>query len=300
MQQNKFMKKTLQQILVLLLVSLGSALVAQPATQIYLAKIKVKSSSVTVGQPKKISTFGGYNNQPLFSPNGKLLYYTSNQGKKHTGIFAYHVKSGKTIDMFPTKTSEYSPTVTPDGKYISCIMEETGGEQRLWKFPLSKKGKPQLVLKSVKPVGYHVWVDTDALVLFVLGAKGKPHTLQLASAKADKGKVLAQEPGRCFSHVPKTNQTISFVHKPKNGQWKIKQLEVATEKITDITPTLKGSEDYAWTKKGSIIMGQGTKLFVWQKGKKWNEIADFSTLGIKKITRLAINPKNNLLAVVGE
>ncbi|OJJ15688.1 hypothetical protein BKI52_38040 [marine bacterium AO1-C] len=293
------MKNTFQYLLLALVCFLALEATAQPATQLYLAKIKVKSSGVKVGKFKKISEFKGYNNQPHFAPNGKTVYYTANQGGKQTDIFAYEVKSGKTKRLINTKTSEYSPTTMPDGKHFSCIMVEPDGTQRLWKFPLAG-GKPSLVLSSIKPVGYHAWVDNDALILFVLGDKNNPNTLQLASAKNDEAKVIIERIGRCFGKIPGQGKTMSFVHKPQKGDWVIKQLNIDTRYYADITSTLKGSEDYAWTKNGGIIMGQGAKLFLWKEGQEWKEIADLSNNGIKKITRLAINPKNNLLVIVGQ
>lgn len=293
------MEQFLRYTLFNLFLLVSGQVLAQPATQIYLAKIKVKATSTKVGIAQKVSTFAGYNNQPSFSPNGKVLYYTANRGGKQTDIFAYEVKSGKTKQMINTSTSEYSPMVTPDGKHFSCIMVEADGTQRLWKYPLVG-GNPSLVLKTIKPVGYHVWVDNDALVLFVLGDQNKPHTLQLASAKTETAKVLDKEIGRCFGKVPGKSKHVSFVHKPKNASWTIKQLDTRTQKITNLTSTLQGSEDYVWTNKGGLIMGQGARLYVWQKGTQWKEIADLSSVGIKKITRLAINPKNNLLAIVGQ
>ncbi|WP_045114231.1 TolB family protein [Microscilla marina] len=289
-------------LLSLIMMGYSALLSAQPATQIYLAKIKLKAVSTKLGVPQKISKFAGYNNQPMFSPNGKTLYYTANQGGKQTDIFAYKVKSGKTIQLIDTPTSEYSPTITPDGKHFSCIMVEPDGTQRLWKYPLKsdQKNTPQLVLKSVKPIGYHLWVNSDVLVLFVLGAQGQPHHLQLASLQADQGETLATDIGRCFGYVPQRKHAISFVHKPKNKQWKIKKLDTKTKKITSIVPTLKGSEDYVWAKKERVIMGQGTKLYIWKKDKGWKLFANLKGTGIKKITRLAINPSNSLLAIVGE
>ncbi len=303
MKPMRHMKKIFHWGLCLVFASMVLQASAQPATQLYLAKIKVKSSGVKIGKFQKISQFKGYNNQPHFAANGKVVYYTANQGGKQTDIFAYQVKSGKTTRLTNTQTSEYSPTLMPDGQHFSCIMVEADGTQRLWKFPLKgllKAGKPSLVLPNIKPVGYHAWVNQDALILFVLGDKNKPNTLQMASAKNDRAKVVFEQIGRCFGKLPKQANTMSFVHKPKNGQWTIKQLNTNTQAQTDITPTLKGSEDYVWTKNGGIIMGQGAKLFLWKPGKAWKEIADVSTNGIKKITRLAINPQNNLLVIVGQ
>jgi hypothetical protein len=64
--------------------------------------------------------------------------------------------------------------------------------------------------------------------------------------------------------------------------------------------TLAGSEDYTWTPLASLLMAQGAKLFQWHpsRDQDWQEIADFSDAGISNITRLAISPKGDWLALV--
>jgi len=49
-------------------------------------------------------------------------------------------------------------------------------------------------------------------------------------------------------------------------------------------------------------MAQGAKLYKWnpQYDKDWLEAADWSSLGIKQITRLAIDRKTQKLAFVGQ
>jgi hypothetical protein len=47
-------------------------------------------------------------------------------------------------------------------------------------------------------------------------------------------------------------------------------------------------------------MGQDSKLFQCdpKKNGEWQEIADFSSAGLKNITRLAVSPKGEKLAIV--
>ena len=55
--------------------------------------------------------------------------------------------------------------------------------------------------------------------------------------------------------------------------------------------TLPAVEDYAWLPNGKLLMAKDSKLFavVPLTGAKWAEVADFSTAGIKRITRIAVN-----------
>ena len=59
-------------------------------------------------------------------------------------------------------------------------------------------------------------------------------------------------------------------------------------------------EDYAWTPQGILLMGKEAKLYQYdlKKDAAWKEIADFSNAGLKNITRLAVSPKGDRLAVV--
>ena len=87
--------------------------------------------------------------------------------------------------------------------HISVIQVEADGTQRLWKFPMSG-GAPQLILPGVKPVGYHAWVDTGTLALYVLGdqATREPATLQLANVASGKSEIIARGVGRSILKIP--------------------------------------------------------------------------------------------------
>ncbi len=67
-----------------------------------------------------------------------------------------------------------------------------------------------------------------------------------------------------------------------------------------MTKTLPGSEDFVWTPDGIILSASGSKLFKFEpkKDREWQEVADFSSAGLKGITRLAVSPKGDRLALV--
>jgi hypothetical protein len=49
-------------------------------------------------------------------------------------------------------------------------------------------------------------------------------------------------------------------------------------------------------------MGRGAKLFAWDPalGEEWLEVADLSAAGIGEITRLAVSPQGDRIALVAE
>ncbi len=263
-----------------------------PASDIFIIDLK-SEGKLKLGQPVKITNWVGYNNQPSFLPDGQSILYTSIRDKQ-ADIYRYQIHGGATTQITNTPESEYSPILMPDGKSISVVRVEADGTQRLWKFPLAG-GTPSLILEKIKPVGYHLWVDDYTLALFVLG---KPNTLQLVDLRTGKAEVIAENPGRILRRVPQEDK-FSFVHKVSDQEWLIRTVDLKTRNITTFIKTLPGVEDYAWTPAGVLLMANGAKLFARKKSDwAWVEIADFSNAGLKSITRIAVSPKGDRIAVV--
>ena len=265
-----------------------------PATDIFVVELRTTSAgNLKLGQPVKISDWAGYNNQPSFLPDGHSILYTSIRDKQ-ADIYRYDLRAVATTQVTKTPESEYSPTLMPDGKSISVVRVEADGTQRLWKFPLNGGG-PSLILENIKPVGYHLWVDADTLALFVLG---KPNTLQLVDLRTGKAEWIADNPGRILRRVPHQNK-FSFVHKVSDQEWLVKIFDLKTRSVTTFIKTFPGAEDYAWTPSGVLLMAHGAKLFARKKSDfAWVELADFSNAGLKNMTRIAVSPKGDRIAVV--
>src|SRR5882724_1465119 len=265
-----------------------------PATDIFLIDLRTTPGGHTkLGQPVKITTWPGYNNQPSFFPDGKSILYTSIR-EKQADIYRYDIREAATTQITNTAESEYSPTLMPDRKSISVVRVEADGTQRLWKFPLGG-GSPALILEKIKPVGYHLWVDDNTMALFILG---KPNTLQLVDLRTGKAEVITENPGRILRRVPHENK-FSFVHKVSDQEWLIKTFDLKTRAIATFIKTFPGAEDYAWTPAGVLLMANGAKLFERKKSDyAWVELADFSNAGLKNITRIAVSPKGDRIAVV--
>jgi dipeptidyl aminopeptidase/acylaminoacyl peptidase len=280
-----------------------------PDTDIFVVELKSVAGKLEFSQPVNITHRVGYDNQPSFLPDGQTLLFTSQREGDETDIFRYDFKTGATTQLTHTPESEYSPTLMPGGKFFSVVRVEADKTQRLWKFPLAGGDAGVLVLENVKPVGYHLWLDARTLALFVLGdAKaGQPNSLQLVTL--DKTRPIAIEEstlhvqiGRSLQRVPRTSASFSFVHKSAPNEWLIKIVDVQAHRTSVVTKTLPGSEDLAWLPGGSILMARDSKLFRFDPAhdQDWKEIADFTAAGLHKITRLALSPKADRLALVAQ
>lgn len=261
-----------------------------PATEIYLLDLKVKKNSVSISSPRNITNHPGYDNQPFFHPDKSIIYYTSADETGNTDIVSFDFALNKTTQLTKTIEKEYSPTVTPDKQYLSCIIQREGGAQDLGKYPI-EGGEPIILIDSLI-VGYHVWVDEQFIIAFVLG---EPTTLQLINLKNKESTRLANKPGRSLHQIPGTS-LISFVDK-STDVWVIKKYMSV---VTTITTTLPGREDLAWTPDKKIVMSDGKKLFFYNSvdNNGWQEITLPDGMPAGSITRLAINKKGDKLAFV--
>ena len=267
----------------------------QPATDIYLFDLSIKKDKVSISNPINITNHKGYDNQPSFHPEKTIIYYSSINDDGRTDIRSYDYKSKQTKSITQTTEKEYSPTVTPDGQYLSCIIQRDNGAQDLGKYPID--GGEPIVLIDNLIVGYHVWADNSHLGLFVLGTTNTFHYYLLPMKK---DAALGENIGRSLHKIP-GESAISFVHKASDKEWVIKKLQTETMQISNLGTTLNGSEDLSWLIGGKILMSDGTKLFYLQpdKSQNWNAVVIKSGANVLKgVSRVAVSANGKKLAVV--
>lgn len=266
-----------------------------PATDIYLFDLKIRRSGLVLTSKLNITSRKGYDNQPFFHPQQPLLYYASAGSDGRTDVLVYNYKTAETSRLTQTPEREYSPTVTPDGKFISCIIQHDNGAQDLGMYPVNG-GNPTILIENLI-VGYHAWINDHALLLFVLG---QPNTLRVYDIPTKQDKVLAQHVGRSLHRIP-GQANMSFIDKQTDG-WLIKKYNPQSESITTIAATLPGREDIAWTSDGKVLMSDGTQLYYLSPGRDttWKVISMPKGFTLKNITRIAVSADGTKLAVVAE
>ncbi len=288
---------------------------AQQANEIYLFDMLVKKDKIIVSNPQNITNHKGYDNQPFFHPTKPIIYYTSEIDSNNTDIKYYNYKTKKTYQFTNTpQLCEYSPTVTPDGKYISCIIQRPNGRQDLCKYPIKNENDSSIVLINNLKVGYHTWIDKSNLLLFILGDSSNDLHYYNIDTKTDT--ILAKKIGRAMHKIPNEN-AMSFVDKSDDSIFIVKNFDLDSNKISSLAKMYK-NEDLAWLKNGSILESNGEKMYYfWPlrfvdfgKINDWNGKGDrFKILAepvyikgdksmLKKITRIAVNAKNNKVAIV--
>lgn len=272
-----------------------SFLFAQSGSEIYLFDLKIKKGEVTISNPANVTNHKGYDNQPSFDSENSMIYYSSFNEDGRSDIKTYNYKTKETKSFTTTQEREYSPTLTPDKSFISCIIQRDNYAQDLGKYPIGG-GTPDAIINNLI-VGYHAWMDNSHLALFVLG---DPNTLHLYQLPTREDTVLANNIGRSLHKIP-GERAFSFIHKVSEKDWLIKKVDLNTLKISTITTTLSGREDITWTSDGLILTSDGEKIFVYQAGKgtTWREVTIKRGKEILKgVTRLATSQKGDKFAVV--
>ena len=275
----------------------STTMLAQAGTDIYVASLSQKGGEFKLSGMRNITDRDGYDNQPSFTPDGHSIIYTSER-EGQTDIFRYYLRTDATRQVTQTNPeSEYSPTVTPAGDAFSVVRVERDSTQRLWQFRMDGTAA-RLVLTDIEPVGYHAWGNDHTLGLFVLPDSSTPlSTFRLADSRSGSWIIIAYNIGRSIHKVP-TRNAISFTHKVPDLC--LKEIDLDTHAVRPLVQLLEGNEYYVWLPDGSVLMGQESKLFRWngEQDSDWVEVADISDEGITGISRLAVSPEGDWLAIV--
>lgn len=275
---------------------------SQAGSEIFLFDMKVTNGQVILSNGTNITNHKGYDNQPFFHPSKPVIYYSSFDDSGRSDIKYYDYEKKETKNFTLTREKEYSPTVTPDENFVSCIIQRDNGAQDLAKFPIAG-GKPQVLINHLK-IGYHAWAGDNKLLLFVLD-DSIHNSLHYYYLDKNADTVIAENIGRSLHKIPGQN-AMSFVQRISEKQAVVKKLDMNTGVMSTIVVTLAGQDHLTWLQNGLILMGDGNKLYFHQesafqetKDKGWQPVTittDSSML--KGITRLATNTTNDKLAIV--
>ncbi len=268
-----------------------------PVTNVYVVSIEQKSPSLfSFSDLKFITQYNqfGYNNQPAF--NGNIVLTTMQTPTSgQSDIVSHNLITKVKSRLTATSESEYSPTPIRGKSAYSVVRVDEDGKQRLYEYSFNNNLEPKLILEDAKNIGYHEWVRGQLAIFYV----GEPHSLYLYNPTTKKQQRVATDIGRCIKEVPRSGNLV-FVDKRSNTEWFVKEFNTTNNTIKTLIKTIPGAEDFTILLDGTIVMAGGSRLYSYKHGRdsNWGQIADFSSYGIKNITR--ISGKKDRLAFVNK
>jgi hypothetical protein len=284
-------------IATLVLAALQAAATPQgpPGTDIWVADLTIRDGRVSVGKPVNVTARPGYDNQPAFLPDGSGLLYTRIGADGQADIWRYDFATHTARAVTTTRESEYSATFMPKSGGISVVRVELDSTQRLWRLD-PDGGHPALLFEKIKPVGYHAWASDSVLALYVLG---NPNALVLTRLGSEKFDTVARNIGRALQPIP-GRRAVSFVQIVDSSKSWLMELNADSATVRRLRLLPRGAEFHVWTTGGLVLASDGTALDQWDSrgAASWERVADLSALGLKGVTRLAVSPSGDQLALV--
>jgi hypothetical protein len=265
-----------------------------PHYDLYLADLKDQR----VSHVRKVNQIAGYHNQPVFSSDGRWLYFTSSQGegnKSQMDIARFDIKTNSLDLLHRTKLSEYSPTLMPAEQALSAVVVEADGRQRLWRLPFT--GEPAVLLPDVIGVGYHAWGPADDVMLFILGKDEVDHQIAYRNSTGEL-MTLSRNIGRGLAWRPGTNQGYFSQRIGKRlSLSKFETQNVQTTHQLVLLPEL--AQDFRWWSEDLLLTTAGNMIYSWKPGNKsWQHWLNLAEVCDGSLSRFSFSPDQRQIAFV--
>jgi hypothetical protein len=268
-----------------------------PATDIWLAELRVGPDGLQVGRPENVTRHWGYDNQPAFLPDGGGFLFVRGDSTG-TDVHRYDLASRRVIRLTHTAESEYSPTPLRGGRPgFDTVRVERDGTQRLWWFD-ADGSNPRLVLAGVDSVGYFAWLDESTVALFVVG---ETHTLRVVDAASARETMVARDIGRSLLRVPATGDLSFLAREPGSepARYAFRTWRPGSLRTEWLIAAVGTGQDATWVGE-TLVMADGAKLFHARpdRGPHWREVIDLAAFGVTGITRVAVSRDRRSIAWV--
>ncbi len=273
-----------------------------PVTNLVLLQLSEDEKGFTVHGPNFLTNFNksGYNNQPRFFSDEVLYFTMGKAGSQQTDIYAFRFSDSTIIQITDTRESEYSPKLSKERNSFNCIRVDADSTQiqRIWEYPIDRTHSGGARFSSITNAGYYHFKHPDTMAVFMVT---DPPELSLFQNTASQKLTISKNIGRCIEEF--SNSDLAFIHKYSEKHWFLKRYIWAERKSEILIEMPAGTEDFVILNDESILSASGSTLYRWHFEKtfnRWDPIFDFSVYGWNKVSRMSVNPSNNLLVIVIE
>jgi hypothetical protein len=287
--------------LLIILLSFNFCYGQLPDTDIWLFTIKNEKGILSIQKGENITNRPGYDNQPSFSPDGKLIYYVSIREDKQADIYTYNTSGKKITQLTRSKISEYSPMISPVNTVITTVAVLEDSSQVI--YPIDNKTGEMSYYPNRKwedvqinlfdSVGYYTFLNADTVLYYKLT---KPHSLRARSLRNHTDILIAENPVRGF----KTINRHEFIYGVKDSSHvTFYRYNTFLAKATRYCDFNSLGEDIVWHPQIGLLRSEGPKVLKYNEAQgQWESLFDFASFGISKITRFSFDPSTKKIAIV--
>lgn len=266
-----------------------------PKSDVFLFDLHREQRDISFHNGKNISQNEGYNNQPSFYDNNRVIYARDRDGL--TDIALYDIAKDSTSFLNETPSgSEFSPTRIPDSPVVAAVRLDQDGTQQLYAY----SAQDSTELLSDAKVGYFDFYSVEEILAAVVNPSGM--NLHFINLKTQKDSLIITNVGRGVRKIP-DSKFMSYTLVNESGDLDIYLLDVDKGLTSYFICTLPiGIQDYVWLNSAEILIGSRNQLFIYDTTGEasWVKVATLETDGLQQITRLAVSPNGNKIAVVAQ
>lgn len=291
-------------VLSLVLLASAATLSAQiNDSEVWVGSLDMSAGRFAISNLVNLSKHPGYDNQPAFFPDGRVVYTSQIAVLDETGhavqAVVHDFAAGSSTPV--TGALGFSPTPAADG---SLMMLRDGH------VVLRDAAGKETALTETKDAGYFVRFDDRTWVLFM---NDKQRRIVIYDASTKALDTMAMGATTAPIRIP-GKRAVTFVAvepfpAPEGEAAKtapprtlhLRQLDVDDRRITTLaTVPFATSGNHVWTSRGTLLMASGHTIYEWNPAhpEDWRKVAEIDNPDLQGLTRIALSPRGDRIALV--
>jgi ketosteroid isomerase-like protein len=290
----------MRSIVLFVLLASAAALHAQiNDSEVWVGSLDMSGGRFAVSNLVNISKHPGYDNQPAFFADGKLVFTSQIAVLDETGhavqAVIHDFASGKSTSV--PGALGFSPTPVADGSLMllrdgHVVLHDASGKETQ--------------LTETKDAGYFTRFDDQTWVLYM---NDKQRRIVIYDPKTKALDTMALGSITAPFRIP-GKRAVSFVAvepfpAPEGNalprQLLLRQLNLDDRHVTTLASiAFPTSGSHVWTSRGTLLIASGHTIYEWNPAKPddWQTAATFDDPELQGLTRIAISPRGDRIALV--
>jgi ketosteroid isomerase-like protein len=268
-------------------------------SEVWVGSLDMSGGRFFVSNPVNISKHPGYDNQPAFFSDGKLVFTSQIAVLDETG----HAVQAVIHDFAKGKSTPvpgalgFSPTPAADGSLMllregHVVLHDSSGRESQ--------------LTETTDAGYFTRFDEQTWVLYM---NDKQRRIVMYDPKTKALETMALGSMTAPFRIP-GKRAVSFVavepfpapadNAPPRKLF-LRQLNLDDHHVTTLASiSFPTSGSHVWTSRGTLLMASGHAIYEWNPTKPddWPIAATFDDPELQGLTRIAISPRGDRIALV--